>query len=187
MVWYCIGIESVGIIVDYKISYLPYRTLATSPIAARGILEERNQSTMSSGANAADKVKGMFKGGSVSVDRLSSGLTSLLIAMKEASESLRQNINSFADEMAAGSKTDTADTREGGNAYTTGTTSMAGTHSSNGATHATSGGPLASEHKSDGSRTLTGGSESEMGRSGFNRDVEKVGEGIRKGVEGLRK
>lgn len=78
--------------------------------------------------------------------------------------------------------TNTADTREGKGAYTTGTTSMSGTHS-------TGGGPLASSHGSgmDGSRTVTGGSENEMGGSGFNKDAERLGSGIAQGIEKMKK
>ena len=76
----------------------------------------------------------------------------------------------------------TADSREGKGAYTTGTTSMSGTHS-------TGGGPLASSHSAgtDGSKTLTGGSEGEMGGSGFNKDAETLGSGIAQGIEKMKK
>lgn len=42
-------------------------------------------------------------------------------------------------------------------------------------------------HSGDGSRTVTGGGESEMGSSGFNKDAERLGDGLKEGIEKMRK
>lgn len=41
-------------------------------------------------------------------------------------------------------------------------------------------------HGVDGSRTLTGGHENDRGSSGFNSDVERLGHGLKAGIDRLR-
>ncbi|KAM0713604.1 hypothetical protein Q7P37_010566 [Cladosporium fusiforme] len=99
---------------------------------------------MAAGENAAEKLKGVFHQGS------------------EATESARQNTNSFVDNLMSGSKADSADTSAGQKAYTTGAV--------------------------DGEKTLTGGHEDVKGEHGFNQDAEAAGglakEGAGAAVEG---
>lgn len=85
----------------------------------------------------------------------------ILSPKQEASESARQNTNSFLDTLTSGSKADTADTSAGQQAKTTGTVG------------------------SDGDKTLTGGSEAAKGETGFNKDAEAVGGAAMEGAKDL--
>lgn len=79
--------------------------------------------------------------------------------MQEATESARQNTNSFVDTLFSGSKANTADTSAGQNAHTTG--------------------------RVDGDKTLTGGSENAKGSTGFNQDAEVLGGAAKDGAENV--
>ena len=80
--------------------------------------------------------------------------------LQEASESARQNTNSFVDNLTSGSKANTADTTAGRNAHTT------------------TGGV-------DGEKTLIGGHEDAKGSTGFNKDAEVIGGAARDGADSL--
>lgn len=81
------------------------------------------------------------------------------IRLQEASESARQNTNSFFDTLTSGSKADTADTSAGQQARTTGGV--------------------------EGDKTLTGGHENAKGGTGFNKDAEVIGGAAKDGAENV--
>lgn len=83
----------------------------------------------------------------------------LLTHSQEASESARQNTNSFFDTLTSDSKANSADTSAGKNAHTTGAV--------------------------DGDKTLTGGSENAKGNTGFNQDAEAIGGAALDGAENV--
>ena len=83
----------------------------------------------------------------------------VLTHVQEASESARQNTNSFFDTLTSDSKANTADTTAGQNTHTTGGV--------------------------DGEKTLTGGSEDAKGETGFNKDAEVIGGAAKDGAESV--
>lgn len=116
---------------------------------------------MAAGENAAEKLKGVFHQGSVSTTHSRPLSTMLIINPQEATESARQNTNSFFNNLASGSKADTADT------------SAAGGHQK---APTTTGGV-------DGEKTAIGGHEDAKGDTGFNKDAEAVGGAAVEGAE----
>jgi hypothetical protein len=76
-----------------------------------------------------------------------------------ASESARQNTNSFVDNLTSGSKANTADTTAGRNTHTTGGI--------------------------DGEKTLLGGHENAKGNTGINKDAEAIGGAALDGADSL--
>lgn len=119
---------------------------------------------MAAGENAAEKLKGVFHQGSVSTHppTVPSTASAILITNpQEATESARQNTNSFFDNLASGSKADTADT------------SAASGHQK---APTTTGGV-------DGEKTAIGGHEDAKGDTGFNKDAEAVGGAAVEGAE----